>query len=129
VKRKKMNTRSKGKEIIGIAMAAIMVVSVLAATMPMVGAESRTDNFNYIVKQPAAQKVLIGQNLQFEGFDGTVTISRLVSGDVENVYQADAKNQIYNVNWPTSGAYYVNYVANIRCLLCELCWERNSGNV
>nr|AAU83678.1 hypothetical protein GZ32E7_41 [uncultured archaeon GZfos32E7] len=113
MKRKKMKTRSKGKEIIGIAMAAIMVVSVLAATVPMVGAESRTDNFNYILKQPAAQKVLIGQNLQFEGFDGTVTISRLVSGDVENVYQADAKNQIYNVNWPTSGAYYVNYAGNV----------------
>jgi hypothetical protein len=103
----------KGKAIIGISMAAIMVVSVLAATMPMVGAESKTDNFNHIVKQTAAQKVLIGQNLQFEGFGGTVTISRLVSGDIENVYQADANNRIYNVNWPTSGAYYVNYVTGI----------------
>ncbi|NQE52199.1 hypothetical protein C5S29_01300, partial [ANME-1 cluster archaeon GoMg3.2] len=108
-----MNTRSKGKEIIGIAMAAIMVVSVLAATMPMVSAESKTDNFNHISKQTAAQKVLIGQNLQFEGFTGTVTISRLVSGDVENVYQTDAQDRIYNVNWPTSGAYYVNYVTGI----------------
>ncbi|MGB3459903.1 MAG: PGF-CTERM sorting domain-containing protein [Halobacteriota archaeon] len=108
-----METRRKGKEIIGIAMAAIMVVSVLAVAMPMVGAESKTDNFNHIVKQTAAQKVLIGQNLQFEGFDGTVTISRLVSGDVENVYQTDANNRIYNVNWPTSGAYYVNYDGNV----------------
>jgi hypothetical protein len=75
----------------------------------MVSAESRTDNFNYILHQSAAQKVLIGQNLQFEGFDGAVTVSRLVCGDIENVYTADANNQIYNVNWPTSGAYYVAY--------------------
>ena len=101
----------EGKAVIGIAMAAVILASVFAATVPMVSAESRSDNFNHIVVQQAAQKVLIGQNLQFEGFDGTVAIYRIVSGDIENVYQADADNRLYNVNWPTSGAYYVNYHA------------------
>jgi hypothetical protein len=54
--------------------------------------------------------VLIGQNLQFEGFSAQpVVVYRVVSGDVENTYVADANNRIYNVNWPKSGAYYVNY--------------------
>jgi len=101
----------KGKAIIGIFIAAIMIVSVLAATVPMVSAASRGDNFNYIVAQSYVQKVLIGQNLQFEGFTGTVTVSRIVSGDIENVYATDAQNRLYNVNWPTSGAFYVNYDA------------------
>ena len=104
-----MGTKMKGKAIIGISMAAIMIVSVLAATVPMVGAASRGDNFNYILKMQPAQKVLIEQNLQFVGFTGTVTVSRLVSGDVKNVYTTDADDRIYNVNWPTSGAYYVAY--------------------
>jgi PGF-CTERM protein len=90
-------------------MAAIMVVSVLAVAMPMAVATSDGTNFNTI-KGAATQKVLIGQNLEFVGYTGTVTVSRIVSGDVENVYQTDANNRIYNVNWPTSGAYYVNYV-------------------
>jgi hypothetical protein len=32
--------------------------------------QEKSDNFNHIVAQPAPQKVLIGQNLQFDGFDG-----------------------------------------------------------
>jgi hypothetical protein len=98
----------KGKAVIEIAIAVVILASVLAATMPMVSAESRTDNFNYI-KPNTPEKVLIWQNLQFEGFGGTVTVSRIVSGDIENVYQADADNRMYNVNWPTSGAYYAAY--------------------
>jgi len=47
----------KGKAIIS-AMAAILIASVLAATVPMVSAESKTDNFNYI-KPNTAEKVLI----------------------------------------------------------------------
>ncbi|MGB3457989.1 MAG: hypothetical protein WBB08_01575 [Halobacteriota archaeon] len=103
-----METNRKGKAIIGISMAAIMVVSVLVAAMPMAVATSDGTNFNTI-RGSGTQKVLIGQNLQFEGFTGTVTVSRILSGDVENVYQTDAINRLYNVNWPTSGAYYVNY--------------------
>ena len=103
-----METNRKGKAIIGISMAAIMVVSVLVAAMPMAVATSDGTNFNTI-RGSGTQKVLIGQNLQFEGYGGDVTVSRIVSGDVENVYQTDAINRLYNVNWPTSGAYYVNY--------------------
>ncbi len=102
-----METRSKGKAIIGISMAAIMVVSVLAVAMPMAVATSDGTDFNTI-SGPATQKVLIGQNLQFTGYGDDVTVSRIVSGDVENVYQTDAQ-KIYNVNWPTTGAFYVNY--------------------
>jgi hypothetical protein len=105
-----MKTKMKGKAIIGISMAAIMVVSVLAAAMPMAVAKSNGGNFN-IIEGAATQKVLIGQNLQFMGYGSDVTVSRIVSGDVENVYQTDANNRLYNVNWPTSGAYYVNYDA------------------
>ena len=97
------------KAIIGIAMAVFMLAAVMAAMVPIGGAESRGDNFNHIVKDTVPQKVLIGQNLQFEGFDAPPIVYRLVSGDIENTYQADANNRIYNVNWPTSGAYYVNY--------------------
>ena len=101
--------RVKAKAVIDIAIAAIILASVFAATVPMVSAESRGDNFNHIVVQPTPQKVLIGQNLQFEGFTDIAVVCRIVSGDIENVYQTDANNRIYNVNWPTSGAYYVNY--------------------
>ncbi len=105
-----METNRKGKAIIGILMAAIMVVSVFAATMPMAVATSDGTNFNTIAGS-GTQKVLIGQNLQFTGYGEDVTISRIVSGDVENVYTADNNHRIYNVNWPTTGAFYVNYDA------------------
>ncbi len=105
----KMGTKMKGKAIIGILMAAIMVVSVLAAAMPMAVARSNGGNFN-IIEGAATQKVLVGQNLEFQGYGNDVTVSRILSGDIENVYQADAQNRIYNVNWPTSGAYCVNVV-------------------
>ena len=103
-----MKTREEGKTIIALAMVAIMLASVFAATVPIVSAESRGDNFNHIVKQTEPQKVLIGQNLQFEGFDTAPVVYRFVYDDVENIYTADDNNRIYNVNWPTSGVYYVN---------------------
>jgi parallel beta-helix repeat protein len=89
-------------------MAAIMLASVFAATVPIISAESRGDNFNHIVKQTEPQKVLIGQNLQFEGFDTASVVFRFVSGDIENTYMANDDSRIYNVNWPTWGVYYVN---------------------
>jgi parallel beta-helix repeat protein len=103
-----MGTRRKGKATIGIAIAAIMLASVFAASVPIISAESRGDNFNHIVKQTEPQKVLIGQNLQFEGFDTAPVVYRFVDDDVENIYTADDNNRIYNVNWPTWGVYYVN---------------------
>jgi nitrate reductase cytochrome c-type subunit len=93
-----MKTREEGKTIIALAMVAIMLASVFAATVPIVSAESRGDNFNHIVKQTEPQKVLIGQNLQFEGFDVPPTVYRFVSGDIENAYMTDDNNRVYNVN-------------------------------
>ncbi|MGB3458965.1 MAG: hypothetical protein WBB08_06665 [Halobacteriota archaeon] len=101
---KNMKTVTKGKVIV---IAAIMLVFVFAA--PMSYAASRGDNYNHIVVQPKPQKVLIGQNLQFEGFAAPPIVYRLVSGDIVNTYPADTNSRIYNVNWPMSGAYYVNY--------------------
>jgi PGF-CTERM protein len=102
---KKMKAAVKGKVALGIA--AIGLVLIFAA--PMCNAASRGDNFNHLVVQTGLQKVLIGQNLQFEGFSVPPVVYRLVGGDIVNTYPADSNNRIYNVNWPTSGAYYVNY--------------------
>ena len=88
--------------------AAIMLATVIAAMMPIVSADSRGDNFNHIAAQDGLQKVLIGQNLAFDGFNAPVAVYRVVSGDIANTYTVD-NNCIYNVNWPTSGAFYVNY--------------------
>ena len=108
-----MEPRMKGKgngkkAIIGIALAAIMIASIMVAMVPMGSAESRGDSYNHILVQTELQKVLIGQNLQFEGFTAPV-VYRLVGGDIVYTHRADTDNRIYNVNWPTSGAYYVNY--------------------
>nr|QNO53395.1 hypothetical protein JNHLJEBA_00005 [Methanosarcinales archaeon ANME-1 ERB6] len=110
-----MEPRMKGKgngkkAIIGIALAAIMIASIMVAMVPMGSAESRGDNYNHILVQTELQKVLIGQNLQFEGFTAPV-VYRLVGGEKPIAYtaRADTDNRIYNVNLPTSGAYYVNY--------------------
>jgi hypothetical protein len=95
---------TKGKVIV---IAAIMLVFVFAA--PMSYAASRGDNYNHIVVQQTPQKVLIGQNLEFDAFAAPPIVYRLVSGNVVNTYPADSNSRIYNVNWPMSGAYYVNY--------------------
>jgi hypothetical protein len=100
----------KGKAVIGIVIAAVILAFVFATAVPTVSAESIGDNFNHIVVQPTPQKVLIGQNLQFEGFTVPPVVYRLVGGNIVNAYPADANSRIYNVNWPMSGAYYVNYV-------------------
>lgn len=100
-----MTIVAKGKVIV---IAAIVLALIFAA--PICYAASRGDNYNHIVVQPTPQKVLIGQNLQFdEGFSAPQIVSRLVSGNVVNTYTADSNSRIYNVNWPMSGAYYVNY--------------------
>jgi hypothetical protein len=106
--KRRINGLNERDRKICTAMAAIMIVSVLVATVPMVGASSHGGNFN-IIKPNTTEKVLIGQNLQFEGFATTPEIiARIVSGEVENVYVA-SDHRMYNVNWPTSGAYFVDY--------------------
>jgi len=118
-----METKMKGKEkrgkaIIGIAMAAIMLASVFAAMIGSTGALSMGIGFNIIKSdQPTRpQTVLKGQDLCFNssyGWPGNiVTISRVVEGYVENTYPADTNNQYFATDtWPTTGSYYVNYNA------------------
>ncbi len=91
-----------------------MLATVFAAFMPIVSAGSSGGNFNLIAAHEGGlQKVLIGQNLEFDGFSTPVVVSRVVSGDVANTYPAD-NNCIYNVNWPTAGAFFVNYNATTK---------------
>ena len=104
-----MKATIEGKATTGIAMAAIVLASVFAVMIPIAGAESRGDNFNHIIVQTAPQKVLIGQDLQFEGFATPVTVTRLSEGYTGNIYHLDSNNRTYNMNWPMSGAFYVNY--------------------
>jgi hypothetical protein len=121
VKKEKMKTKMKGKAkceaIIGIAMAVIMLASVFATMVLMGSAVSKGDEYNYIGNTTASvQKVLIGQNLQFtktapnNNFTAPPMVYRVVEGYVENIYTTDANYRIHNVNWPTLGAYHVNYV-------------------
>jgi hypothetical protein len=114
VKIKKIKTRSKGKAIIAISMAAIMVVSVLAVIVGNVAADGG-GKYNVIEKiapDVGAQTVLRGQDLQFDGWTKAPTVSRVLDKSVENTYMAqtaDGKYYIYDVNWPSTGAYYVGY--------------------
>jgi PGF-CTERM protein len=104
-----MNAKRK---TIGIAMAAIMLASVMVAIVPTVSAFSQGDNYNYIQKIPTSQQVLLGQNLQFiigsGNFSTPPTVYRYSAGKLENTYPSDTNGRITNVNWPTTGAYYVN---------------------
>jgi hypothetical protein len=99
-------------KMIGIAMVVIMIASVFGVMMPTAIAYSQGDNFNHIDKTAGEiRRVVVGQNLQFEGFASQPSVYRYVSGDLENVYDVvdEAGNwRIYDVSWPTSGAYYVS---------------------
>jgi PGF-CTERM protein len=102
-----MNTKEKskrGKAIIGIAMAAIMLASVLVAMVPTVSAVSTGTNFNYIGAGVPAETVLVGQNVKFnttEGnnWAGAVTVQKFEDG-VWYYYDApDSENKVYSVDW------------------------------
>jgi hypothetical protein len=111
-----MNTRGKGKVILGFAIAAIIVASVFAMMIGSIEAYSVGGEYNIIEKKVVPpQKVLIGQNLEFMSSDGwdldTLSISRRVGGYVENTYLPYINGTVaryFDVNWPTEGAYYVN---------------------
>ncbi len=115
---KKMKTSKRGKAITSIALVTIMVASVMVAMIGGAGAQSAGRRYNDIVQQAEPQTVLIGQDVQFIGWiAGNVpVVYRYVSGDLENTYKATDKVMpggvveyyIYNVNWPTSGAFYVD---------------------
>lgn len=109
------NGKGKCTAIKRIAVAVILLASLGGAMISSYSAISIGNNFNYIGNTTTPlQKVLIGQNLQFnltEGssnFSAVPTIYRYVAGQLENTYVPDASGRIYNVNWPTTGAYYVS---------------------
>ncbi|KAF5416453.1 MAG: hypothetical protein C5S38_02830 [Candidatus Methanophagaceae archaeon] len=80
----------------GLFCTAIMLATVFTAFMPVVSAGSSGGNFNTIAAHEGSlQKVLIGQNLEFEGFSTPVVVSRVVSGDVVNTYPAEYLPRMY----------------------------------
>ena len=113
-----MHIKVKGKVIIGIAMAAIMVASVIAAMIGGIGAYSVGGAYNIIQKDMGAtvQAVLIGQNVDFSTNWGSaesdiVTIYRVKEGVVEWTKKADLGNTltIAGDDWRKAGAFFVNY--------------------
>jgi hypothetical protein len=109
----KIEPKRKGKTT-GIVLAAIMLASIFVTMMGTTGARSTGGPYNIIDKQVAIQKVLRGQDLQFDTADAwttyPVTVSRIVESNIWNMYTANANNRIFDVSWPSTGAYYVNYV-------------------
>jgi hypothetical protein len=103
---------NKGTVIKTIALAAILL-ALLAAMVSSVSAASKGDNFNSISKQQGIQKVIRGQNLEFNTSDTwsvtSPTVFRIVENNIENTYTSDLNNHIFNAQWPATGAYYVNY--------------------
>jgi len=101
-------SRSK-KAILGVVLAVVMV-----AMIGNIGAYSTGGQYN-IIEKYNVNRVLIGQDLVFnDTADWSETqpvVYRYAFGDLENTYTAtlkDGKYYFYNVNWPTTGAFYVN---------------------
>jgi PGF-CTERM protein len=98
-------------KIVGITLAAIMLASIFAAFIGSTGAYSTGGPYNIIDRNAAGiQKVLRGQDLEFVNFNTTPTVSRIVDNNIENTYST-TNNRTFDVNWPSTGAYYVNYGA------------------
>ena len=94
-----MKTRTKGKAITGIAMAAIMLASI-AAMVPTVSAFSNGTNFNYINGTgDSTETVLVGQNLQFINWIGPIVVQKFVDSVWYYYDSPDSDNKTYNVNW------------------------------
>jgi hypothetical protein len=112
-----MNKRDeKGKSkkaIIGIALAAVVLASVTIAMLGSIGAYSTGGQYN-IIEKGVSNTVLIGQDLQFNSATWGATapqVMRYESGDLANTYTATESGGNYyinNVNWPATGAFYVN---------------------
>jgi len=105
-----MKTSKRGKVMIGIALTAIMVASVMVAMVGSAAAAQGGTKYN-VITPGGSQKVLMGQDLEFVGFETTPTVYRYDAGDQANTYEATVEGDryfLYNINWPTSGAYYVN---------------------
>ncbi|NQE44722.1 hypothetical protein C5S31_01700, partial [ANME-1 cluster archaeon GoMg2] len=110
-----MKTTKNGKAMVGIAMAAIVVTSVMVAMIGSTGAVGTGGKYN-IIEKDKVNTVLEGQDLQFpSGTAWTTTppqVMRYESGDLANMYIVtvgyDGNYYIYNVNWPTTGDFFVN---------------------
>ncbi|KAF5438150.1 hypothetical protein C5S35_00460 [Candidatus Methanophagaceae archaeon] len=109
----KREERSRSKKaIIGVVLATVVLASATVAMLGSIGASSTGGPYNNIEKD-TVNTVLIGQDLLFNPdvtWTTPIVINRYVSGDLENTYPATesgGKYYIYNVNWPTTGAYYV----------------------
>ena len=112
-----MNKREeKGKSkkaILGIALAAVVLASVTIAMLGSIGAYSTGGPYN-IIEKGVSNTVLIGQDLQFNSATWGTTapqVMRYDLGNLANTYTATEGSDgyyIYNVNWPTTGAFYIN---------------------
>ena len=96
----------------GITLTAIMVASVMVAMIGSAAAAEQGGTKYNVITPGGSQKVLMGQDLEFVGFTtNPPTVYRYEAGDQANTYKATEDNGryfLYNINWPTSGAYYVN---------------------
>jgi PGF-CTERM protein len=98
-------------KIIGIALATIMIASIFGALLPM---GSAAGLYNDIARQAGSQKVLIGEDLNLTACNavvgaGHVSISRIDSGEVKEVYYADSNDKFDTAVLTTTGTYYVNW--------------------
>jgi hypothetical protein len=109
------------KAIIGIALAAIMLASVIATMIGGIGAYSVGGTYSIIRKDMGAtvQPVLIGQDVSFpvsEGWAlGGVTIYRVKDGLVfwTKIAGQDNTLTIAGDDWKKEGAFYVNYIDSV----------------
>jgi len=100
-------SKAKGKAIVGIAMAAIMVASVMAAMLPMGSAVGIGKDFNYIGAAVETQTVLVGQDVQFNGTGlpnpwlapKDVKVKKFVDGIWYDYRGPWTDGKAYNIDW------------------------------
>ncbi|MFZ2070124.1 MAG: PGF-CTERM sorting domain-containing protein [Halobacteriota archaeon] len=126
-----METKKRGGTITGIALVAIMVASVMLAMVASTAAYSTGGKYNIINNSttPPAQQVLTGQDLKFiKGTDAlewtsAPTVMQYGSnGNQEHTYPSAVGDggdfYIDNVDWGTSGTFYVNGGATVSAAYC-----------
>ena len=120
-------SRERQKATRNSALVDLILVMVLLALIGSVQAYSTGGPYNYIDKKSEIQKVLRGQDLQFlETANWSavpVIVFRVAGGSIENTYTADASNRIFKVNWPSTGAFYVNYDVTTKAFDAQLSVE------
>jgi len=131
-KRLKMDAKKVyGNAITGIAMAAILVASVMAALIGSTGAYSNGGPYNIIQKNTGVtvQSVLIGQDVSFpvsEGWSlGEVTIYRVKDDTVQWTKSVPDSNilTITGDAWTKEGVFYVNYDVNSKTREAQLSFD------